>query len=29
MDKAFTPTLPMLFEQSGNPLQHEPRRTGR
>jgi glycosyltransferase involved in cell wall biosynthesis len=24
MDKAFTPTLPMLFEQSGNPLQHEP-----
>jgi glycosyltransferase involved in cell wall biosynthesis len=25
MDKAFTPTLPMLFEQSGSPLQHEPR----
>jgi glycosyltransferase involved in cell wall biosynthesis len=23
MDKAFTPTLPMLFEQPGSPLQHE------
>jgi glycosyltransferase involved in cell wall biosynthesis len=23
MDKPFTPTLPMLFEQSGNKLQHE------